>query len=76
MFETFDKKLRKICIEDRADDCIYYEDTEAQEHSMRLRLLTCLIRNCNHSSQEFPNVASLQRHLEQVHSKTFCKICL
>ena len=31
--------------------------------------------NCN-SAQAFPNVESLRRHLESVHQKTFCKICL
>jgi hypothetical protein len=73
---VFNKKLKRRCEEDPEDDTVYYHTDAAKESSLALRNLTCIIHNCGHSNKQFPNVASLQRHLESNHDKTFCKICL
>lgn len=61
---------------DPEDDTIYYHTPEAKKASLQLRTLNCMIPSCNSVRSQFPNVASLQRHLETQHEKTFCKICL
>ena len=73
---VFTKKLKRRCEEDPEDDTVYFHNDAAKESSLALRNLTCIIHNCPHSNKQFPNVASLQRHLESNHDKTFCKICL
>ena len=55
----FNKKLKKKCEEDPEDDTVYYHTDEAKHSSLSLRNLTCIIHNCPHSRQQFPNVASL-----------------
>ena len=62
-------------LKDKQDPTIYYEDHKAKAAGMKLRTLTCLIKDCP-STAPFPNEESLRRHLEQHHQKTFCKICL
>ena len=55
----FNKKLKKKCEEDQEDDTIYYHTEEAKKASLQLRTLNCMINNCPHARQEFPNVPSL-----------------
>jgi len=74
-WNEFNQKLRKRAIVDEEDDSIFYDGKPAQTAGMELRSLSCLMYGCNNASI-FPNVESLRRHLEQVHQKTFCKICL
>jgi E3 ubiquitin-protein ligase ZNF598 len=62
-------------LQDKEDDTIFYEDSKAKAAGMQLRSLQCLMYNCP-STQNFPNVESLRRHMETQHQKTFCKICL
>ena len=57
-----DKRLLK----DKEDPNIYYEDVKAKGSSMQLRSLQCLMYNCQ-STQNFPSVESLRRHLESTH---------
>lgn len=71
----FEKRWRKKAIEDEEESSILYDNKQAQAVGMELRSLQCLMYNCN-NTHVFPNVESLRRHLEQVHQKTFCKICL
>ena len=53
----------KESIQDREDPSIFYEDSKAKAAGMELRSLQCLMYNCQ-STQAFPNVESLRRHLE------------
>jgi len=71
-WEQFDAE---DCLQDKEDDTIFYEDSKAKAAGMQLRSLQCLMYNCP-STQNFPNVESLRRHMETQHQKTFCKICL
>jgi E3 ubiquitin-protein ligase ZNF598 len=74
-WEEFNNKLRKKAIRDEEDRSIFYDSEKAWSAGMELRSLTCLMYQCTNSNI-FPNVESLRRHLEQVHQRTFCKICL
>jgi len=75
-WSVFNKKVKRNCEEDPEDDTIYYHTDDARKASLTYRSLNCMIGNCPHHKQQFPNVASLQRHMETQHEKTFCKICL
>jgi len=54
------------CIQDKEDKTIFFEDAKAKGTAMQLRSLQCLMYNCN-STQNFPNVESLRRHMETTH---------
>ena len=69
------KKLLNKCQQDPEDETIYYHTEDAKRASLKFRTLNCMIPGCKTNSQ-FPNVASLQRHMETQHEKTFCKVCL
>ena len=75
-WEFFNKRLKKKSEEDPEDDTIYFHNEAAKQAALQLRTLNCLIYNCPSAKQQFPNRASLQRHLETRHEKTFCKVCL
>ena len=74
-WNEFERRWKKKAITDKEDDTIYYEDVKAKAEGMKLRTLSCLIKDCQ-SRQVFPNVDSLRQHMESNHEKTFCKICL
>ena len=52
--------------QDKEDETVYYTDGNAKRKGMELRSLQCMIYNCE-SRQNFPNVDSLRRHMEQSH---------
>lgn len=60
----FNKKLKRKCEEDPEDDTIYFHNEESKKAALNFRTLNCMISNCPHSKNQFPNQASLQRHLE------------
>ena len=74
-WKKFDDRVRHDCDQDRADDSIFYTDRPSKIEGMKLRTLTCLISNCS-TKQTFANQESLRRHMETVHQKTFCLVCL
>ena len=74
-WEQFEWKVKKNSIQDKEDDTIYYEDIKAKAEGMRLRTLSCLIKDCK-NRQVFQTVDQLRIHMEREHEKTFCKVCL
>ena len=74
-WNSFDKKVRDECDQDKEDESIFYHDRASKIEGMKLRVLTCLINQCT-AKKPFPNQESLRRHMETTHQKTFCLVCL
>ena len=61
--------------DDEFDKCqIYYTEMEAKEEALKLRGFNCPIKNCK--SETFENLENLIEHLNKVHRRFYCIVCL
>ena len=61
--------------DDEFDKCeIYYTEMEAKEEALKLRGFNCPIKNCK--SETFENLENLIEHLDKVHRRFYCMVCL
>ena len=61
--------------DDEFDKCkIYYTEMDAKEEALKLRGFNCPIKNCR--SETFENLENLNEHLNKVHRRYYCNVCL
>lgn len=65
-WEDFEDEIKRHEIKDRYDSSLYYEDEKARAEGMRLRVLTCPIRNCG-DKKRYGSVDLLRMHMETQH---------